>query len=143
MEEARLRAEVEGASLFLEIRATKDRVSSLKSQAGKDKEAMEEDYHKALELIFAYGYGCCMFKYNICGDQLKVPNCIPDSSGPLPQEFFMDPRCPSALVATKATAAEVDQSEATKEPKRSAPAGDQSLLLSLFSFLLFLLLKFL
>ena len=104
---------------------------------------MEEDYHKALELIFAYGYRCCMFKHNICGDQLKVPNGIPDSSGPLPQEFFMDPSCPSALVDTEATTAEVDQSEATKEPKRSAPAGDQSLLLSLFSFLLFLLLKFL
>ena len=84
MEEARLRAEVEGSSLFLEIGATKDKVSSLKSQAGKDKEAMEEDYHKALELIFAYGYGCCMFKHNICGDQLKVPNGIPDSSSPLP-----------------------------------------------------------
>ena len=35
---------VERTSLLLEIGAAKDEVSSLHSQAGKDKEAMEEDY---------------------------------------------------------------------------------------------------
>ena len=45
--------EVERTSLLLELRATKDEVSSLHSQAGRDKEAMEEEYHKALEMIFA------------------------------------------------------------------------------------------
>ena len=54
--------------LLLEPEASKDEVSSLYSHAGKDKEAMEEDYQKALELIFAYGYECCAFKHNICGD---------------------------------------------------------------------------
>ena len=74
-EEARRKTEaevaylkVERTLLMLEIGATKDEVSSLQSQAYKDKEAMEEDYQKALELIFAYGYRCCMFKHNICGD---------------------------------------------------------------------------
>ena len=55
-------------------------MSSLHSWAGKDKEAKEEDYKKALELIFAYGYGCCVFKHNICGDNPEVPNGMPDSS---------------------------------------------------------------
>ena len=62
-EEARRKAEAETAhlevertSLLLELRATKGEVSSLHSQASKDKEAMEEDYQKALEVIFAYGY---------------------------------------------------------------------------------------
>ena len=50
------RLEVERTSLVLEIGATKDKVSSFQSRADKDKEAMEEDYQKALELIFAYGY---------------------------------------------------------------------------------------
>ena len=45
--------EVEITSLLLELGATKDEVSSLHSQAGRDKEAMEEEYHKALEMIFA------------------------------------------------------------------------------------------
>ena len=50
-EEARRKAEVEVASLevewislLLEVRATKDEVSSFQSQEGKDKAAMEEDY---------------------------------------------------------------------------------------------------
>ena len=61
-EEARCKAEAEVArlkgeriSLMLEIGATKDEVSSFHSQAGKDKAAIEEDYQKALKLIFAYG----------------------------------------------------------------------------------------
>ena len=62
------RLEVERTSLILEIGVPKDEVPSLHSQVGKDKATMEEDYQKALELIFAYGYGCCMFKHNICGD---------------------------------------------------------------------------
>ena len=46
------RLEVEQMSLLLEIGAAKDKVSFLHSQARKDKEAMEEDYQKALEVIF-------------------------------------------------------------------------------------------
>ena len=68
------RLEVEQTSLLLELRATKDEVSSLHSQASRDKKAMEEEYQKALEVIFSNGYGCCVFKHNICGDRLEVPN---------------------------------------------------------------------
>ena len=60
---------VKRTSLLLKLEASKDKVSSLHSQVGKDKEAMEEDYQKALELIFAYGWGRCAFKHIICGDQ--------------------------------------------------------------------------
>ena len=93
VEEARRKAEaeveaacleVEQTSLILEIGTTKYEVSSLQSQAYKDKAAMEEGYQKALELIFAYGYRCCMFKHNICCDQLEVPDGMPDSTDPLP-----------------------------------------------------------
>ena len=91
MKEARRKVEAEVASLkveqtsiLLEIRAAKDEVSSLHSQAGKDKEAMEEDYQKDLQLIFAYGYEFCMLKHNIYRDQPKVPNDMPDSFDPLP-----------------------------------------------------------
>ena len=69
-------------------------MSSLQSQAGKDKAAIEENYQKALELIFAYGYGCCMFKHNICGDQPEVLNGMPDFFDPLPPEFFANLSCP-------------------------------------------------
>ena len=57
----RLKAEdtclvIKRTSLLLEVEATKDDVSFLHSLVGKDKEAIEEDYQKALEHIFAYGY---------------------------------------------------------------------------------------
>ena len=83
-------------------------MSSLYSQAGKDKEAMEEDYQKALELIFANGYGCYAFKHNICGDQPKVLDGMLNSSDRLPLEFFMNLRCPSARAPTEATATEAE-----------------------------------
>ena len=110
----------------MEIGAVKDEVSYRQSQVGKDKAAIEEDYQNALELIFAYHYGCCMFKHNICGDQPEVPGGMPDSSDPLPSEFFVNPKCSPTPVATEATAAEVYHSEATKEPERNASTGDQS-----------------
>ena len=95
MEEARCKAEaetsrleIERTSLLLELRATKDKVSSLHSRAGKDKEAMEDDYQKALEMIFNYGYRCCVFKHNICGDDLEVSDGMLDSSDLLPPDFF-------------------------------------------------------
>ena len=77
-EECRLEAKIarlvlELTTLLLELEASKDEVSSLHSQAGKDKEAMEEDYQKALEQIFTYGYGCCAYKHNICGDLPVIP----------------------------------------------------------------------
>ena len=85
-EEDRLKAEVgaaglevEQTSLLLELGANKDEVSSLHSQAGRDKEDMEKEYQKALEVIFAYGYGCCEFKHNICGDHPEAPNGMLDS----------------------------------------------------------------
>ena len=119
--------EVERTSLLLEIGVAKDEVSSLYSQAGKDKEAMEEDYHKTLDLIFAYGYGCCLLKHNICGDHLEVLDSMPDFSNPLPPELFMNPRCPPTRAPTETTTIEEEQSKMAKkarDPKRSAPAED-------------------
>ena len=101
-------------------------MSSLQSQAGKDKEAMEEDYQKALEVIFAYGYECCMFKHNICGSQPEVPDGMPDSSDPLPPEFFANLKCPPISKVTKTTTAEVDMIETTKDPANNASVRVQS-----------------
>ena len=60
--------EAERVSLLLDLEASKGKASSLHAWVGKDKEAMEKDYQKALELIFSYGYGCCAFKHSIYGD---------------------------------------------------------------------------
>ena len=88
---------------------------------------MEEDYRKALEPIFAYGYGCCAFKHNIRGDQPEVPDGMPDSFDPLPLEFFTNPRFPLARMPTEVTTIEAEHSklaEKAKELERRAPAED-------------------
>ena len=102
-EEARHKAEaevahleVERTSLLLEIGAAKDEISSLHSQAGKDKEPMEEDYQKALEVIFSYGSECCYFKHNIYGDQTEVPDSMPNSLDLLLPEFLVSPKSPQS-----------------------------------------------
>ena len=45
-------------------------------------------------MIFAYRYGCCVFKHNICGDDPEVPKGMPDSIDLLPPEFFVNLGCP-------------------------------------------------
>ena len=73
------RLEVDWTSLLLELGTVKHEVSSLQSQVSQDREAMEKEYQKALDVIFSYGYGCCVFKHNICGDCpegcLTLPTC--------------------------------------------------------------------
>ena len=94
----------------------KNEVSSLQSQASKDKEAIKEEYQKALEVIFSYGYGCCVLKHNIYGDRLEVPKGMPNFANPLPPEFFVNLGCPPIQAAFEATATEVPLNEAAKEP---------------------------
>ena len=88
------RIEVERTLLLLELEASKGEVSSLHARASKDREDMVTDYQGSLELIFAYGYGCCAFKNDIRGDLPKISDGMPNSASPLPPEFFVNPRCP-------------------------------------------------
>ena len=119
------RLEVEWTSLLLELGATKNEESSIHSQEGRDKDVMEEEYQKAMEVIIAYGCGCCVFKHNICGDHPEVLEGL-DSADPLPLEFFMNPGYPPAQAAAEATTTEAPPSKTTKEPMEIAAAEDQS-----------------
>ena len=82
------RLTIERTSLLLDLEASRDEVSALHSQVSKDKEAMVEDYQKALEQIFSYGYGCCAFKHGINGDRPRILDGMPNSIDPLPPKFF-------------------------------------------------------
>ena len=86
-----VRLEVDQTSLLLDLGATKDEVSSLQSQASKDKEAMEEEYHGG---DFFLWVRVCVFKHNICEDPPKVLEGMPDSSDSLPPKFFVNLECP-------------------------------------------------
>ena len=67
-------------------------------------------------MIFAYGYGYCVFKHNIYGNRPEVLEGMPDSADPKPPEFFVNPGWPLVQVTSEATAPEVTLNEATKEP---------------------------
>ena len=63
-----------------------------------------------------YGYGCCAFKHNICGDLLKVPDGMLDSFVLLPLKFFANPRCPLVSTTIEDIKAKPHLSETTQEP---------------------------
>ena len=89
-------------------------MSTFHSQAGKDQEAMVEDYQKALEQIFTYGYGCCAFKHGICGDRLRISDAMSDSANPLLPDFFTNLGWPLTPISIEAKAAEVHMVETVR-----------------------------
>ena len=127
-EEARRKAEdkvsrlsVERVSLVLELRTSKDEVSTLQAQALKEKKAMEKAYEDGFDMIFNYGYGCCAFAHNICGRQPVVLDGMSDMSKPLTPGFFINPRCPPGVVPVEASTINVLLGEAMITPEREVP----------------------
>ena len=55
---------------------------------------MEAEFDASSDVIFNYGYGCCTFVHDICGSKPMIPAGMPDTTKPLPPEFFVNPRCP-------------------------------------------------
>ena len=114
----------EQMSLLLELEAFKGEVSSRNARAGMKREDMVKDYQGSLELIFAYDYGCCAFKNNICGDQQEIPDGMLDSANPLPLEFFVNPRCPPAPAAVEANDSKVNQGGAVENSEGGVVAKE-------------------
>ena len=77
---------------------------------------MEEDCQRDLEPSFTYGCGCCVLKNNICGDQLEVPDYMPDSPNFLSLECFASLRGPSVLASSEDTTAKVHRREVVEKP---------------------------
>ena len=59
------------------------------------------------------------------GEQPRIPNGMPDSTDPLPPEFFANVGCPPAPTAIEAKAAEVHLGEAAKDPKVDVVVEEQ------------------
>ena len=79
-----------------------------------------------MEVIFAYGYLCCVFKHNICGDHPEVPEGMPNFANLLPPEFFVNPDCPPVQEVAEAIAIEAPPSETPKDPMEVAADEDKS-----------------
>ena len=85
---------------------------------------MQEDCQRALESSFTYGCGCYVFKHNIYGDQLEVPDCAPDSPNFLFSEYITGLLCPLFWVSSRDTTSEEYCREVVEESGRGAPLGD-------------------
>ena len=81
----------ERVSLLLELGASKDELSVFRAEASKEKKALEEAFDAGFDVIFNYGYGYYAFAHNICGSEPVIQNGMPDTSKPLPPDFFINP----------------------------------------------------
>ena len=84
----------ERLSLVMELGATKDDFAAFREKTSVEKTAMEAEFDVSSNVIFNYGYGCCAFAHNLCGSEPLIPAGMPNTSTPLTQEFFVNPKCP-------------------------------------------------
>ena len=85
---------------------------------------MEEDCQRALKSSFTYSCGCFVFKHNICGDQLEVPNYTPESPYFLSPDCVVGLRCPPVLASSEDVATGEHRREVMEESSRGVPLGD-------------------
>ena len=95
----------ERVSLLVELGANKDELSAFRVEVAKEKKVFEAEYDAGFEVIFNYGYDCCVFAHNIYGSKHGIPNGMPGTSQPLSPEFFVNPLCPPDAIPVGATVA--------------------------------------
>ena len=78
----------------MELGAIKEDFAAFQEKSSTEKSALEAEFDASSDVIFDYGYGCCAFAHDICGSKPMIPTGMPDTSTPLPPEFFVNPRCP-------------------------------------------------
>ena len=103
-------------SLIMELRAVKEELFSIQEKATVERKAMEEEFDASSDVIFNYGYGCCAFAHDICRSKPMILAGMPDTSEPLPPEFFINPRCPPSASSDPPAAATIRE-----EPPASSP----------------------
>ena len=119
----------ERLALVMELGTIKDDFVSFQEKVVADRETMEAEFDATGDMLFNYGYGCCVFMHNICGSKLQIPDGMPDPSVPLTPEFFANPRCPPSI---SSAAPASDPAAVSKEqcPKNNpTTAGEEATLL--------------
>ena len=89
----------ENLALVIELGTIKDDFVAFREKATADREKMEAEFDSSGDTLFNYDYGCCAFKYNICGSKPQIPDGMLNPSVPLTAEFFANPRCPPGAPA--------------------------------------------
>ena len=99
-EEENSRLTDEQLSLILELGTIKDDFAALREKVVVDREAMEAEFVASGDMLFNYGYGCCVFTHNICRSKPQILDGTSDPSVSLTPEFFTNPRCPPSTSST-------------------------------------------
>ena len=105
----------------------KDESTAFQEKGAADRETMEAEFDSSGDALFNYGYGCCVFKYNICRSKPQIPDGMSDPSVPLTLEFFANPRCPPSIVPTLDPA--VGSKEKHPEISLTTARGEANLLI--------------
>ena len=100
--------------LIMELGASKDELSAFQAKVTMEKKAMEEEFDASGNVIFNYGYSCYAFAHNICGSKPLIPAGMPDTTKPLPPEFFINPRCPPSASFDLPAAATIKEEPSAK-----------------------------
>ena len=114
----------ERLSLLMELGAIKEDFTAFRAKSSVEKSALEVVFDVSSDVIFDYGYGCCAFAHDIRGSKPMIPAGMPDTSTPLPLEFFVNPRCTPGSSSFLTTAEPV---ETTGEdfPVKDFPAAEE------------------
>ena len=81
----------------MEIGAIKKDFAAFREKSSAEKSTLEAEFDASSDVIFDYGYGCYAFAHNIRGSKPMIPIGMPDTSTPLPPEFFYESLMPSGL----------------------------------------------
>ena len=127
-EEENSRLVDERLTLVMELRTIKDDFTAFREKVVADRETVEVEFDSSDDTLFNYGYGCCVFKPNICGSKPHIPGGMSDPSVPLTPEFFANPRFPPSvsLAAPALDPAAVSKEDSTEN--NPTAAGEEAIL---------------
>ena len=112
----------------MELGTIKDDFAAFREKAVADRETMEAKFNASGDMLFNYGYGCCVFTHNICGSKPQIPDGMSDPLVLLTLEFFANPRCPPSI---SSAAPALDPAAVSKEecPENSPTASGEEAIL--------------
>ena len=87
----------ERLALVMELGTIMDDFTAFREKAVADRETIEAKLDASGDMLFNYGYSCCVFTHNICRSNPQIQYGMPDPSVPLTPKFFANPRCSPSI----------------------------------------------
>ena len=68
----------ERLDLVMELGTMKDEFAAFREKTVADRETMEAEFYSSGDVLFNYGYGCCVFTDSICGSKPQIQDGMPN-----------------------------------------------------------------